>query len=186
MLFWEGLGLAGLVYIHLHPLANRFWSLNYFYNALFFCVAYPLLFVYRWKVTEGCLASLLWPVSFLLSWTLGASAYLWLVYILFIRGSVYYNGLIHHEVVMGGLFAFIYFPLLQPLWGISKHYSSLGELLKILLSSALGGFFGFLLGWFLNEKMGPMVGLESRRFLLWLGLTLLGLAIGAMGARKKS
>jgi hypothetical protein len=185
LFFWEGLALAGLGQIHFHPYADHLWNLNFFYNALFFLVAYPILFVYRWKMTDGCLGTILWPVSYLLSWLLGASAYLWITYILLLTNSPYFNGLKNHELPLGILFAFIYFPLIQHLWGIGKKFYSLGELFRVLFYSALGGVIGYAMGWFISNKIPSVQTNNSQWFLLWLGFIFLGAAIGAFTAQRR-
>jgi len=186
LLFWEGLALAGFLHIRLHPIANSIWSLNFFYNALYFLVAYPLLYVYRWKIADGCLNMILWPISFVLGWGLGASAYLWTTYSLYVIGNPFSFALMNHWIVLGFLFAFLYFPLIQPLWGTSVKYFTIAQLVWVLFYSALGGLLGFLLGRFVDQKFGVSIGADSRRFLLWLALTLIGAAIGALAARSKS
>ena len=180
------MALAGFLHIRLHPIANHLWDLNFFYNGLFFLVAYPLLYVYRWKLTDGCLNMVLWPLSFVLSWGLGISVYLWIVYIALFWGSPYFSSLIHHQAVLGGLFAFIYFPVIQPLLGVSRRYHSLGELVWILFYTGLGGFVGFLLGHFVDGKYALSIGTDGHRFLLWLALIFLGAAIGALVAQKQA
>ncbi len=185
LLFWEGMALAGFLHTRLSPIANPIWNLNFFYGALFFLVAYPILYVYRWRVTEGCLATILWPLSFVLSGALGVSCYLWLAYILLFTQSPYYYSMTNHWAVLGALFAFIYFPLVEPVLGVSKKYQSLGGLFWVFLYSALGGFFGFLSGRFVDQKFGVSIGLDNRRFLLWLALILLGTALGAMIGQKR-
>lgn len=185
LFFWEGLALAGIIQIHLHPYADHLWNLNFFYNALFFLVAYPLLYVYRWKLTDGCLGTVMWPLSFALSWLLGVSAYFWITYILLLINSPYFNALKNHEIALGILFVFVYFPLIQPLWGIDKKYSSFVELFWILFYSVLGGFVGYETGWFVSNKI-PSVKTDSGHwFLLWLGFILLGTAIGALIAQRR-
>ncbi|HEY5040179.1 MAG TPA: hypothetical protein VIJ93_14015 [bacterium] len=183
LLFWEGMAAAGFLHILRHPIANPIWALNFYYGALFFLVAYPLLYVYRWKVAEGCLGMVMWPVSSLLSWGLGVSAYFWLTYWLYF--TPYSYSLTQHEIILGLLFVFVYFPLIQPVLGISKHYFSLGELPWILFYSGLGGFLGFLLGKFVDDRFGISMGADSRRFLLWLFLILLGTAVGALAAKRR-
>jgi hypothetical protein len=185
LFFWEGLALAGLIQIHLHPFINHLWNLNFFYNALFFLAAYPVLFIYRWKMTEGCLNTVLWPLSFVLGWLLGVSAYLWTAYILLLTDSPYYYSLINHEISLGILFVFIYFPLIQPLWGTSRRYYSLGELGWILFYSVLGGFIGYETGWFISNKFPSLRVDVGHWFLLWLGSILLGTAIGALIAQRR-
>src|SRR5258708_1290404 len=125
LLFWEGMALAGLLHVRLYPLADPFWNLNFFYNALFFLAPYPVLYVYRWKLSGGCLSTLMWPLSFVLSWALGVSAYLWLAYIFLFTVIPYSHAMTTHWFALGLLFGFIYFPLVQPLWGVSKKYQSL-------------------------------------------------------------
>lgn len=185
LLLWEGAAAAGLVYIHLHPYADHVWNLNFFYNALFFLLAYPLLYVYRWKLADGCLATLMWPVSFLLSWGLGVSAYLWIAYLFLIIGSPYFFAMTTHVLPLAVLFAFIYFPLVQPLLGISKNYQTLGGHIWLLLYSALGGFFGYETGWFVSRKFPSVQTEHNHWLLLWLGLTFLGVAIGALIAQRR-
>lgn len=185
LLCWEGLAAAGLVYIHLHPYADRFWNLNFFYNALFFLLAYPLLFVYRWKLTDGCLASLMWPVSFFLSWGLGVSAYLWITYLLLITGSPYFYAMKVHTIPLGFLFVFIYFSLIQPILGVSKKYQTLEGLLWLLLGSVLGGFIGYETGWFVSRKFPSVQTEHGHWLLLWLALTFLGTAVGAHVAQGR-
>ncbi len=185
LFFWEGLALAGLVQIHFHPYADHFWNLDFFYNAVFFLVAYPLLYIYRWKMTDGCLGTVMWPLSFVLSWLLGVSAYLWITYILLLSNSPYFNALKNHEMALGVLFVFVYFPLIQPLWGISKKYYSLGEMVWIVFYSGLGGFIGYETGWFISNKFPTVRTDISHWFLLWLGFILLGTAIGALTAQRR-
>ena len=183
LFLWEGLAFAGFLHILRYPNANALWSLHFFYNALFFLIAYPILYVYRWKLADGFLGIFMWPFSFLLSWGLGVSAYLWITYWLQFTGSPYTNSMTSHWAVLGLLFAFIYFPLVQPIWGISGKYYSLGQLLAKFLLSGLGGFLGLLLGKFVDGKYGVTIG--SNRFLLWLSLILIGTAVGALAARRK-
>ncbi len=185
LLFWEGLAVVGLLYIHSHPLANHLWDLNFFYNALFFLLAYPILYVYRWKLTDGCLASLMWPISFVLGWGLGASSYLWTTYLLLMANSPFFYAMTQHFVSLGFLFAFIYFPLLQPILGVGKKYQDLGQLFWALLYSALGGFIGYETGWFISQKFPSVRTDNGHWFLLWLGIVLLGTAIGAMIAQRR-
>lgn len=182
---WEGLGLVGLLSQLSHPLADKTWSMVFFDNAVFFLAAYPVMYLGRWKLTDGCLGMVFWPVGFVLSWALGVSAFLWTAYVLYRTGSPYYFSLVQHFALFGFLFIFIYFPLIQPLWGISKRYHTLGHLFWFLLYSGLGGFLGFLLGRFVDEKFGGNIGTDSRRFLVWLALILLGMAIGSMAAGKR-
>jgi hypothetical protein len=183
MFLWEGLALAGLLHIRLHPNANPIWDLNFFYNALFFLVAYPILYVYRWKMAGGCLGTIMWPLSFVLSGCLGISAYLWTTYLLLWSGSPYANSMKNHWLVLGPLFALVYFPLVEPLWGISRKFFSMGQLFGILFYSALCGFLSLLLARFVDQKFGESMG--TNRFLLWLGLVLLGSAVGALIARQR-
>ena len=186
LLFWEGAALLGFLHLHLHPMAKDRFEWLFFYNGLFFLVAYPLLFVYRWKFTDGCLSTILWPVSFVLGWALGASAYLWTAYALLFTGNPFGLTLMGHWVVLGFLFLFIYLPLLQPLLGTSRNYATLGQLAWILFYSTLGCLLGFLLGQFVDHKFGASIGMDSRRFLLWLALTLVGAAVGALAGQKGS
>jgi hypothetical protein len=185
LLLWEGAALAGLLHLQMHPLASPLWSLNFFYNALFFLVAYPLLYVYRWKVSEGCLNLILWPLSFVLSWGLGVSTYLWMAYWFNFTGNPFSAAMRNHEIVLGILFAVIYFALIQPVLGTSQRYQSLGQLLWVFLYSALGGFLCFLLGQFVVHKWGDSMT-SGNQFLLWLGLILLGTAVGSLIAQRRS
>jgi hypothetical protein len=184
-LFFEALALGGYFYIRSHPLAQPLWDLNFRYNALAFLAAYPLLFVYRWKVAEGCLGMILWPLGYVLAWGLGVSCYLWLTCVSYYTGSPFFNSLTRHEIILGLLFALVYFPLLQPILGVGKKYFSLPRVLWILLLSAFGGFLGYLLGQFVIRKMGTAPGDNGKLFLLWLALILIGVAVGALGAQRK-
>lgn len=185
LLIWEGLAASGLIYIHLHPYADPIWNLNFFYNALFFLLAYPILYVWRWKLADGCLGTLMWPVGFVLSWLLGVSAYLWITYLLLIISSPYFYAMKLHYLSLGILFAFIYFPLLQPLLGIGKKYQTLGGHVWALFYSVLGGFIGYETGWFVSRKFPAIRADGSHWFLLWLGLTFLGTAVGALIAQRR-
>ena len=109
-----------------------------------------------------------------------------MTYILFVTGSPYYFSMMNHGVILGFLFAFIYFPLVQPILGTSKNYYSLGALVGVLFYSFLGGLLGFLLGQFVDHKFGTLIGFDNRRFLLWLALILIGTAIGALVAKRGS
>ena len=184
LFFWEGLAVAALLHLRQHPLADSFWSLNFFYNALFFLAAYPILYVYRWKLAGGCLGTILWPLSFLLSFGLGVSAYLWIAYVFYFTLNPYYHLMIHQAPILGVLFLFLYFPLIQPLWGIGQKYYPLGKLVWILVCAALGGFLGFLLGQYLTNKFAQSLGSDKTQFLLWLALIFLGTAAGALAARR--
>ncbi len=183
LFLWEGLAFISFLHILRYPNANNLWHLHFFYNAIFFLIAYPLLYVYRWKMADGFLGIIMWPVSFLLSWGLGVSAYLWITYWLQFSGSPYTNSMMNHWAILGALFVFIYFPLIQPVWGVSGKYFSLGQLFGIFFYSALGGFLGLLLGKFVDGKYGLSIG--ANRFLLWLSLILIGTAVGALAARKR-
>ncbi len=184
-LVFEGLSLAGFILLRFHPIADALWEKNFFYGDLFWLAGYPILYAYRWKGTGGFLGIVLWPLGFVLNWGLGVSAYFWAAYILLMTGSPYYYALIHHEIILGVLFAFIYFPVLQPILGISQRFHSWGELFWILFYSGLGGFLCFLLGRFINDKFGASLGSDNTRFLIWLGLILLGGASGAMVAQRR-
>jgi hypothetical protein len=185
LMFWDSLAVAGLVYIRLHPQADPTWDQAFFYNALFFLVAFPVLFVYRWKMTDGCLPSILWPLSFALSAAVGVSCYLWVAYILLMTGSPYSGAMTQHYVTLGILFAIIYFTLGQALLGVGKNYQALGQLVWVLFYSALGGFIGYETGWFVSQKF-PSVQIDhSHWLLLWLGITLLGVAIGSLLSQKR-
>ncbi|HUO57724.1 MAG TPA: hypothetical protein VMV05_06060 [bacterium] len=182
LLVWEGLALAWFVHLGRHPLAIPIWSLHFHYGALFFLAAYPLLYVYRWKLADGILRFILWPVSFVLGWGLGVSTYLWVTYILFFTGNPFTRSFMNHWWVLGPLYGFLYFPLIQPLLGTSVKYQSLGQLFWTFLYSGLGGFLGYLLGAFVDKKYGVSIG--DNRFLLWVTLLLIGAAVGAMAARR--
>lgn len=185
LLTWEGLAAMGLVCTRLHPYADPIWNLNFFYNALFFLLAYPILYVYRWKVTDGCLATILWPLSFVLSWGLGVSSYVWTAYLLLLGNSPYFFAMTTHFIALGILFAFIYFPLIQPILGVNKKYQDLGGLVWLLFYSILGGFLGYETGWFVSRKFPSVQTEHGHWLLLWLGLTFLGTAIGALIAQRR-
>lgn len=186
LLVWEALALVGFLQIQFHPFANELWDLNFRYNALFFLVAYPFLYIYRWKLTEGCLSTLLWPFSFLFGWLMAVSAYLWMAYLLLLFGSSFFYTVIHHMAALGFLFIFLYFPILQPLLGVGQSYHSFGTVLKSLLWAGLGGALGYFLGFWVDSRFGHSFPEEGHRFLLWLGLMLLGAALGALFAPKGS
>jgi hypothetical protein len=185
LIVWEGLAFLGLLQIQLHPFANEIWDLNFRYNALFFLVAYPFVYVYRWKLTDGCLNLAFWPFNFLFGWLLGVSAYLWVAYLLLLLGSPFFFTMIHHTAALGFLFIFIYFPLIQPLWGVGQSYKSLGTVLKSLLWAGAGGAMGFALGYWVDSRFGHSLPEEGHRFLLWLGLMLFGAALGALFGQKR-
>ena len=185
LLIWEGLAVVGLVFLFLHPSTDLAWSRPFFYNALYFLFAFPLLFVYRWKLTEGCLSKVLWPLAFLLNLGLGVSTYLWIACLLNKFGSPYFYAMIVHYLPLGILFVFVYFPLIQPLLGISKKYQNFGGILWLLFYSALGGFIGYETGWFLSQKIASIRTVHDRWLLLWLGFTFLGTAIGALIAQRR-
>ena len=185
LLIWEGFAAAGLVYLYLHPVKDPVWGRYFFYNALFFLLAYPLLFVYRWKMTDGCLSKVLWPLAFLLSFGLGASTYLWIACLFNQFGSPYCNAMTGHSIPLGIVFTFIYFPLIQPLLGVSKKYQNLAGILWLLFFSALGGFIGYETGWFLSQKITSIRTVHDRWLLFWLGFTFLGTAIGALIAQRR-
>lgn len=185
LIFWEALALAGLLQVQLHPFANEIWDLNFRYNALFFLVAYPFLFVYRWKLKEGCLHLALWPFGFLFGWLLGVSAYLWVAYLLLLFQSPFFFTMIRHTAALGFLFIFVYFPIIQPLWGVGPGYPSLGTVLKSLVWAGLGGAAGYVLGFWVDSRFGHSLSQEGHRFLLWLGLMLLGAALGALWGQGK-
>jgi hypothetical protein len=187
LLFWEGLALAGYFHIRHHPFDDRVWGPVFSHNALFFLVAYPTLYFFRWILSDGCLSKIAWPVSFILSLALGASTYIWLAYLFFTVNSPYFHSMANHETALGILYALLYFPLVQPLLGVSRRYHSLGELFWILVYSALGGFIGYEAGWFLFRKAAWAQADKAHWFLMWFGLTLLSSAIGAwiaQGRRK--
>ncbi len=185
LLFFEALALGGYLYVRSHPIAQPLWDLNFRYNALVFLAAYPILFVYRWKVASGCLGMILWPLSYVLSLALGISCYLWLACGFYYLGSPFYTSLTRHEIVLGILFTLVYFPLLQPILGIGKRYFSITKVFGILLFSVFGGFLGYLLGQFIIKKAGMPSGDNGLLFLLWLALILIGAAVGALGAQRK-
>lgn len=185
LLFWEGLAAVGLVFLFLHPLRESPWNRYFLFSALFFLLAYPLLYAFRWKMTEGCLSKILWPLSLILSLGLGVSTYIWTACLLHMSGSVYYNAMTVHYIPLGILFAFVYFPLIQPLLGISKKYHNFIGILWILFYSALGGFVGYETGWFLGRKISSIRTDHDRWLLLWLGLTFLGTALGALIAQRR-
>jgi hypothetical protein len=136
-------------------------------------------------MTDGCLPSLLWPLSFVLSFAVGASSYLWITYVLLVTGSPYSSAMTEHFVPLGILFAFIYFSLGQALLGVGKRYQTLGQMMWVLFYSALGGFIGYETGWFVSQKF-PSVRVDHGHWLLlWLGITFLGTAIGALIAQKR-
>ena len=173
LLFWEGLAFLAFLYLLHAPLANHQWEWIFFYNSLFFLAAYPLLYVYRWKMVGGCLGVVMWPLSFVLDWALGISAYLWTTYGLLVLGSPYFHAMMDHPIVLGALFLLVYFPLIQPLWGVNARFLSLGELTGVLIYAVLGGTAGFFGGWFVDAKLSGFLHTEDIRFPLWLGLILL-------------
>jgi len=185
LLFWEGIGLAGFFHLHAHPIANPSWSFYFFYGVLFFLLAYPVLYFYRWKVMGGCLGMVLWPLSYVLSWGLGVSAYLGIAYVLLFAGNPAFFTLWDHWAAMGFLFIFVYFPLIQPLWGVSRNYCALPDLLRILFYPLLGGCLGFGLGWVVSQKFLFTTASNEIRFLLWLGMILLGTALGSFFAQRR-
>jgi len=185
-LFWEGLALVGFFHIRLHPFDDRIWGPVFFHNALFFLAAYPILYFFRWSLGDGCLAKILWPIGFALGLALGASTYLWLAYLFLTVNSPYFHSMTQHETALGILFALLYFPLIQPLLGVSKKYHSLGELFWVLLFSGVGGFAGYEAGWFIFRKAAWAHEDRSRWFLAWLALILLGSAIGAWLGQRRS
>jgi hypothetical protein len=185
LFFWEGVGLAGFLHLQAHPIASPSWSLHFFYGSLFFLVAYPILYLYRWKVAGGCLGMVLWPLSYVLSWGLGVSAYLGLAYLLFFTGNPAFFTLQDHWAAMGFLFIFVYFPLIQPLWGVSRNYCSLPDLFRILLYSIPGSCLGFGLGWVVSQKFMFASASNETRFLIWLGMILLGTALGSLLAQRR-
>src|SRR6185295_6193161 len=130
-----------------------------------------ILYVYRWKMAGGCLGTIMWPLSFVLSWLLGVSAYLWITYWMLFYGNPYVRAMMNHWLVLGLLFAFVYFPLIEPILGISRRFFTLGQLLKIVFFSGLCGFLSILLARFLDQKFGESIG--GNRFLLWLSVILI-------------
>lgn len=185
LLLFEALALVGYLYILHHPIAQPSWSQNFRINAMVFLAAYPLLFLYRWKVAEGCLGMVLWPLGWALSFVLGITCYLWLTCGFYYTGSPFYNSLMKHQAVLGLLFALVYFPLLEPILGVSQKYFPLHRILWILLFSGLGGFLGYLVGQFVIRRAGIPTGDNAQLFLLWLALILIGAAVGALGAQRK-
>lgn len=184
LLFWEGLALAGFLHLRAHPLAHELWGMNFFYGALFFLVTYPILFIYRWVVMGGCLGTILWPLSYLLSLGLGVSSYLWVTYSLLFTGNPFSSALMNHPAAMGFLFVFVYFPLIQPFLGVTRKYQPLGNLVWVLVYSVLGGFLGYVLGWFFSQKIASIQADRSHWFLLWLACVLIGTAAGAVIAQR--
>jgi hypothetical protein len=185
LLLFEALALGGYLYLLHHPVTQLFWNQNFRINALAFLAAFPLLFLYRWKVAEGCLGLVLFPLGWVLSLGLGVSCYLWLACGFYYAGSPFYASLTKHEAVLGLLFALVYFPLLEPILGVSKKYFPLHRILWILLFAGLGGFLGYLVGQFVIRKAGLPTGDNAQLFLLWLALVLIGVAVGALGAQRK-
>jgi hypothetical protein len=186
MLFWEGLGVAWFLHVLSHPVAHELLGVGYFYAAIFFLAAYPLLYIYRWKLAGGFLDILLWPLSFILGLGLGVSAYLCITYWLYFLGNPYAYSLIKHFYALGPLFVFIYYPVIQPFWGVTKRYYSLPGLLVLVIYAGLCGFLGFLVGYFLDQKLGSSLGSAHSRFVLWLLLMFLGTAIGGLAAQKRT
>jgi hypothetical protein len=185
LLLWEGLAAAGFLHLRLHPIADPIWSMNFFYNSLFFLTAYPILYVYRWKLADGCLGMVMWPLSFALSWGMGASAYLWILYGFYFTGNPFFRPMADHFLALGALFILVYFPLLEPALGVSRRYYSLGQLFWIYFYSALGGFIGYETGWFISQKFASVQADRSHWFLLWVFLMLLGTAAGALLAQRR-
>ncbi len=178
LIFWEILFLIGLGQVLTHPMVDQPLAKTFYYGAVFCTAAYPLLYMLRWKMSEGLLGLIFWPVRLLFGLGLGVASYLWLVYVLMVTGSPYSSALTQHWVVLGVLFVLVYFPLLEPILGVGKRYFSLGELFWLLLYSGIGGFLCYLLGRFVDTKFGVSIGPEWR-FPLWLFLILIGIAIGA-------
>jgi len=184
LLAWEGLALAGFLHLLAHPLANEFWGWLFFYNALVFLLAYPILYIYRWKMMGGCLGMVLWPVSFVLDWVLATSFYLWCAYLFLILGLPFYSALMGHWLVLGILSIFIYFPWIQPVWGIGQRYYPLGDVLRLTAACFLGGLAGYMVGWYGGNLLEPHLGSGDGRFLFWLAWILLGLGAAAFYGRK--
>ncbi|HVZ79339.1 MAG TPA: hypothetical protein VHE12_00910 [bacterium] len=186
LIVWEGLAFAGFLQIHFHPFANEIWDLNFRYNALFFLVAYPFLYVYRWKLDDGCLRLALWPFGFLFGWLLCVSSYLWIAYLLLLLRSHFFYSMIDHPGSLGFLFIFLYFPILQPLLGVGQRYTSVLTVLKSLLWAGVGGVLGYSLGFWVDSRFGHSLSQEGLRFLVWLGLILFGAALGAVLGQRAS
>jgi hypothetical protein len=186
MFFWEALGAAWFVHVIYHPIAHEALGMTYFYAAVFFLAAYPLLYIYRWKLAGGFLDILLWPLSFILGLGLGVSAYLCIAYWLYFSGNPYSYSLIKHFYVLGPLFVFIYYPVIQPFWGVTKRYYSLPGLFVLTIYAGFCGFLGFLVGYFLDQKIGYTMESSNSRFVLWLLLMFLGTAIGGLAAQKRT
>jgi len=186
LLLFEALALGGYLYLQNHPMARPLWGLNFRIYALAFLAAYPLFFIYRWKVAGGCLGLVFWPIGYALSLALGISCYAWLTLGLYYSGSIFYGNLTKHEIVFVLLFGLVYFPLLEPVLGVSKKNFSFPQTLWILLFSVFGGFLGYLLGDFMIRKAGTPVTDKGNLFLLWILFILIGAAVGAMGAQRNS
>jgi len=184
LLFWEGLALAGFLHLLAHPLANEFWGWLFFYNSLTFLVAYPILYVYRWKMTGGCLGMVLWPLSFFLDWVLAGCFYLWTAYAFLVLGSPFYGAFLNHWIILGILSLFVYFPLVQPVWGIGLKYHPFGDLVRLSVAGFLGGILGYALGWTGGNLLEPILGGGDGRFLFWLGTLFSGMALATLYGRK--
>ena len=109
---------------------------------------------------------------------------LWILYGFFISGNPFFTAMTHHEIVLGFLYAFVYFSLVQPVLGTSQRYQTLGQLLWVFIYSGVGGFLCFLLGQFIVRKWGLSLG-NGNEFLLWLGVILLGVAVGSKAAQRR-
>src|SRR5262249_25622459 len=151
---------------------------------LFFLLGYPLLFLYRWKLQDGCLSLVAWPLGGFLNLGVAASLYWGLAYGLLVIGSPFAWGLTTPWLVLGPLFALLYFPLLAPLLGVSRTPLSLGQTLRVFLGSSLGGVAGFYLGFLADRQWGTQW--PDKRFLIWLGILLAGAVLGTflLSSRK--
>jgi hypothetical protein len=124
-------------------------------------------------------------LSFVLSWALGVSSYLWIAYLLLTIGSPYFGAMTQHFIPLGIIFTFIYFTLGEAVLGVGKSYQTLGNLLWVLFYSAMGGFIGYETGWFVSQKFPSVRTDHSHWLLLWLGITFLGTAVGALIAQRR-
>jgi hypothetical protein len=105
---------------------------------------------------------------------------------MYVTANPYSHSLMNHYYVLGPLFIFIYFPFIQPFWGITRYYYSLPGLLVLTIYSGLCGFIGYLVGSFVDHKFGTYIGSENTRFVLWLSLIFIGIAIGALATQRKA
>ena len=185
LLFWGGLAFLGFYWLSRHPVPIDFKTIPFRENALFFLVAYPLLFVYRWMGVDGFLGVLLGPVAWVLGWVLGVSIYLWIEYA-FLLAQLPYAGILKvHWIGMGLLFVPLYLLFFRNFMGISRIYYTMEECLALCLWVALGGGGGFLLGKFFDDHLQQTAFIQNYRFVLWLLLIWLGMVLALLIARKK-